>query len=107
MKQKRPSTSLTDEERAVLLGQEQNLPVFDLVNVEIPKEVLDLIPVLIQQRHLVLPFILQKRVLTLVMVDPTQQGVVDDIRLMTGYDVQRVIGIQWQVEAIVNRQATN
>jgi type IV pilus assembly protein PilB len=94
---------IKEEELAYVLGQQLNLPVFSLKNVEIPKNVLQLIPEKLIKKHMLLPFSLQDNVLTVVMSDPMDIFVIDDIQYQTGYQVQEAIGLKSEISEIIAR----
>lgn len=94
---------LTDDEFAYALGCELNLPVFSLETFVPDPSVVRLISLDTLRRHLCLPFSIADSILTLVMADPTNDRIVEEIELLTALKIQRAVGIPAQIEAILNR----
>ncbi|MBN2198587.1 MAG: type IV-A pilus assembly ATPase PilB [Candidatus Aminicenantes bacterium] len=82
---------IKDEELAQALSRILGYPVIDLDQFEIYPEVISLIDADAAKKYLLLPIHRIKTFLTLAMVDPTDQQVIDDIRFRTGLSIQPVI----------------
>src|SRR6185369_2690849 len=77
------------------LQKEYRLPVVDPSNLDIPPEVLALVPPAMVQKHHLIPVNLVRSTLTLAMADPSNLVAINEIKFLTGYDgasaVQRAI----------------
>jgi len=82
---------IKDEELAQALSRILGYPVIDLEQFEIYPEVIGLIDAEAARKYLLLPIHRIRTFLTLAMVDPTDQQVIDDIRFRTGLSIQPVI----------------
>jgi type IV pilus assembly protein PilB len=94
---------IREEELAYVIGTQLNLPVISLKNVDIPKPVLALIPEKIIKKHYLLPFSLQDNVLTIVMANPMDIMVIDDIQYQTGKQIQEAIGLKSEILEQIGR----
>jgi len=94
---------IREEELAYVLGTQLNLPVFSLKNVEISKDILALVPEKLIKKHLLLPFSLEDNSLTIVMANPMDIFVIDDIQYQTGYQVQEAIGLKSEILDLIGR----
>ncbi len=89
------------------LGQVYNLPVIDLDKVEVELECIDLVPGDVARKFQVLPVTRRGRVLTVAMSNPSNIFAIDDIKFITGLDVQpAVVGEMAIKQAIEKYYAT-
>ena len=70
------------------LSEQYGLPIIELEDLDIPPEVLSLIPQNLASKHQLLPLELDSSTLTIAMVDPSNIIALNDIKFITGYDVQ-------------------
>jgi type IV pilus assembly protein PilB len=70
------------------LAKQFGIPVVDLAQIEIPEEVLSLLPPALIRKHQILPLTLVGSTLTVAMADPTNYLVVNEVKFLTGYDVR-------------------
>ncbi len=82
---------ITEEEMAKALSRQLGYPYIDLNQFEVYPEVINLIPVDIAKKHMVMPIHRIRSFLTLAMVDPTDLDIIEDIRFRTGLSIQPVI----------------
>ena len=82
---------IRDNDLAQALSRILGFPVIDLEQFEIYPEVISLIDVGVAKKYFLLPIHRIRSFLTLAMVDPTDQQVIDDIRFRTGLNIQPVI----------------
>jgi type IV pilus assembly protein PilB len=89
-----------DEERLLkFLSQQYSIPAIDLSKCSIDPTVLKLVPADVVQKYQVIPIKRSGAVLSLAMVDPTDIFAIDDIKFMTGYDVEPMIALEGAVSA--------
>ena len=96
-----------DEEITALLSRQYGVPAIDLGKFEIEPTVIKLIPSETAQKYQVIPLSRAGASLTLAMTDPTNVFAMDDIKFMTGYNVEPVVASEQGVaDAIVKYYAT-
>ena len=90
-----------DEEITALLSKQYGVPSIALDQFEIDPAVLRLVPAETAQKYHVLPLSRSGATLTIAMTDPTNVFAMDDIKFMTGYNVEPVVASETAVvEAI-------
>jgi type IV pilus assembly protein PilB len=82
---------VSEEEMAQALSRQLGYPYINLDQFEVYPDVINLIPVEIAQKYLIMPIHRIRSFLTLAMVDPTDLDVIEDIRFRTGLSIQPVI----------------
>jgi len=82
---------ITEEEIAKALSRQLGYPYIDLNQFDVYPDVIELIPVEIAKKYMVMPIHRIRSFLTLAMVDPTDLDVIEDIRFRTGLSIQPVI----------------
>ena len=96
-----------DEEITALLSRQYGVPSIDLGRFEIDAAVVKLIPAETAQKYQVVPLSRAGATLTLAMTDPTNVFAMDDIKFMTGYNVEPVVASEQAVaDAIAKYYAT-
>ncbi len=82
---------ISEEEIAKALSRQLGYPYIDLNQFDIYPEVVELIPVEIAKKNMIMPIHRIKSFLTLAMVDPTALEIIEDIRFRTSLSIQPVI----------------
>ncbi len=82
---------IKEDELVRFLSQQFGLPTIDLSKIRIPPDVIKIIPVDVVQKHKVLPVSRAGSTLVLAMSDPTNYFAIDDIKFLTGYNIDVVI----------------
>jgi type IV pilus assembly protein PilB len=92
-----------EDEITQLLSEQYGVPSINLRHFEIDASVIDLIPAEVSQKYLVVPVNRTGATLTIAMADPTNVFAMDDIKFMTGYNVEPVVASEMAIrEAIEN-----
>ncbi|MDQ6888623.1 MAG: Flp pilus assembly complex ATPase component TadA [Gemmatimonadota bacterium] len=86
-----------------MLARKFRMPAVDLSNFEVDPRIAKLIPAELATRHLVLPLKREGRTLTVAMADPTDLGVVDDLKFITRYDIFPVIAGEYTLRGAIER----
>src|SRR6266481_7994874 len=73
------------------LAKQYKMPAVDLSKFEVDPKIVKLIPADLALKNLVLPLKRDGRTLTVAMADPTNLGVLDDLKFITRYDIFPVI----------------
>ena len=82
---------ITEKKLMVELGKHLNLPPIDLNKVKVPPETIELIPKNLATFYQAIPISKIGRLLTIAMADPLNILAIDDLKLVTGFDIQPVI----------------
>jgi type IV pilus assembly protein PilB len=80
-----------DEEITALLSRQYGVPSINLSAFEIDPAVTKLIPAETAQKYQIVPLSRSGATLTIAMTDPTNVFAMDDIKFMTGYNVEPVV----------------
>jgi type IV pilus assembly protein PilB len=80
-----------DEEITSLLSKQYGVPSINLTEFEIDPSVIRLVPAETAQKYQILPLSRSGATLTIAMTDPTNVFAMDDIKFMTGYNVEPVV----------------
>ena len=82
---------LSEEEMAQALSRQLGYPYINLDQFEVYPDVINLIPIEIAKKYLIMPIHRIRSFLTLAMVDPTDLDIIEDVRFRTGLSIQPVI----------------
>ena len=82
---------LSDEEVTNFLSRQYGVPAINLAYFEIDPTVVKLIPYDTAKRYQILPLSRVGASLTIAMVDPTNVFAMDDIKFMTGFNIEPVV----------------
>ena len=82
---------ISEEEMAQALSRQLGYPYIDLSQFEVYPDVIDLIPVDIAKKHMIMPIHRIRSFLTMAMVDPTDLDVIENVRFRTSLSIQPVI----------------
>jgi type IV pilus assembly protein PilB len=92
---------IKDEEITALLSKQYGVPSINLSRFEIDPSVIKLVPAETSQKYQIIPLSRAGANLTIAMVDPTNVFAMDDIKFMTGYNVEPVVASETAImEAI-------
>ncbi|HJU89895.1 MAG TPA: ATPase, T2SS/T4P/T4SS family [Gemmatimonadaceae bacterium] len=86
-----------------MLARKFRMPAVDLTNFEVDPRIAKLIPAELATKHLVLPLKREGRTLTVAMADPTDLGVIDDLKFITRYDIFPVIAGEYTLRNAVEK----
>src|SRR5207302_1012506 len=78
---------VTEEKLLSYLEREYRLPVVDPLSLDIPREVLGIVPQALVTKHHLVPTSLVRSTLTLAMADPSNLTAINEVKFLTGYDV--------------------
>ena len=92
-----------DEEITALLSKQYGVPAIALDQFEIDPTVLRLVPAETAQKYHVLPLSRSGATLTIAMTDPTNVFAMDDIKFMTGYNVEPVVASEQAVADAIQK----
>jgi type IV pilus assembly protein PilB len=86
-----------------LLSEQFGVPSINLRHFEIDDSVINLIPSEVAQKYLILPVNRTGATLTISMADPTNVFAMDDIKFMTGYNVEPVVASEIAIREAIEK----
>src|SRR5437870_3648726 len=92
-----------DEEITALLSKQYGVPSINLAQFEIDAAVTKLIPAETAHKYQIIPLSRAGATLTIAMTDPTNVFAMDDIKFMTGYNVEPVVASEAAVIEAISR----
>ena len=88
---------MTEQYMIEVLEFQLGIPHVDLANMTINREVAASISVALAERYQVIPIKKEGKKLTLAMVDPTNFFAVDDVRMVTGCEIEPVLAAEQEI----------
>jgi type IV pilus assembly protein PilB len=98
---------VTDEEITELLSRQYGVPSINLSQFDIDAAVIKLIPPETVQKYQIIPLSRSGATLTIAITDPTNVFAMDDIKFMTGYNVEPVVASETAVLEAIQRYYSN
>ncbi len=86
-----------------LLSEQYGVPSINLRHFEIDETVISLVPSEVAQKYMVLPVNRTGATLTIAMADPTNVFAMDDIKFMTGYNVEPVVASEVAIREAIEK----
>src|SRR3977135_1073263 len=96
-----------DEEITALLSKQYGVPSINLTQFEIDPGVVKLIPPDTAHKYQIVPLSRSGATLTIAMTDPTNVFAMDDIKFMTGYNVEPVVASETAVIDAIQKYYPN
>ncbi len=87
-----------EEDLTSFLSKHHGVPSVDLGDIDVPQEVIDLVPAKIAERHQCVPVNRSGTTLVVAMADPSNIYAIDDLRFSTGYDIEVVVASETAIE---------
>src|SRR5499427_6513781 len=81
-----------DEQITALLSKQYGVPAINLASFKIDLTIIKLVPTETARKYQIIPLSRSGSTLTIAMTDPTNVFAMDDIKFMTGYTVEPVVG---------------
>src|ERR1700746_2560995 len=94
---------LSDEDVTNFLSRQYGVPAINLSYFEIDPSVVKLIPFETAKRYQILPLSRVGASLTIAMVDPTNVFAMDDIKFMTGFNIEPVVASESSILAGIEK----
>lgn len=94
---------LTEEDIARALAEQMGYEHVNLAAVPIQREAATLVPLRIARGRQLVPIRLEGRVLTVAVADPLNVQALDEVELLTGYEVQPVVATPTQVRFAIEK----
>ena len=94
---------IQETELTKILARQYKMPAVDLTRFEVDPRIAKLVPAELAMKHLVLPLKRDGRTLTIAMADPTDLGVLEDLKFITRSDIFPVIGGEFSIKTAVDK----
>ncbi len=94
---------ISDEEITDFLSNQYHLPAIDLGEYEIEPDVLKLVTREFCEKHRILPVMRSGSALIVAMADPTNLHAIDDIKFLTGFNVEPVVASETAIAETIDR----
>jgi type IV pilus assembly protein PilB len=94
---------VTDEEITTFLSRQYGVPSINLTYFEVDPDVVRLVPEDTARRYEVVPLSRVGSSLTIAMVDPTNVFAMDDIKFMTGFNVEPVVASEGAIREAIDK----
>ncbi len=98
---------ISDDDITSFLSTQYRLPAIDLDEYEIDTEVIRLVSHDVCEKHKILPVSRSGSSLIVAMADPTNLHAIDDIKFLTGYNVEPVVASETSIQHAVERYYSN
>ena len=93
-----------DENKLVeVLSRQFNVPSINLERLEVDDSIIKIIPADVARKYTILPVSKAGAKITLAMVDPTNVFAMDDIKFMTGYNVDPAVATESSLRAAIDQ----
>ena len=86
-----------------MLARQHKMPAVDLSRFELDPKIAKMIPADLAQKHLVIPLKRDGRTLTVAMADPTNLGVLEDLKFITRYDIFPVLAGEYTLRGMIEK----
>lgn len=94
----------TEKQLLEVLGEQLVLPFYPtLKNIDIPQEVIDLVPVKYVWHYKFMPLEITGKILTIAISDPLAIWSMEDLKLHLGYDIDRVLAVEEEILSAIRR----
>jgi type IV pilus assembly protein PilB len=92
-----------DDDITSILSKKYGVPSINLSFFEIDAAIIKLIPIDVAQKHMVVPLSRVGSTLTVACVDPTNVFAMDDIKFMTGFNVEPVVASEASISEALEK----
>src|SRR4030043_1473379 len=93
---------INEEKLVTFLSRQYGVPAINLPDYKIDQSVLKLVPVDIAKKYLIIPVARVGAALTIAMADPSNVFAIDDVKFMTGYNVEVVVSSESSILSAVS-----
>ncbi|HEV8235948.1 MAG TPA: ATPase, T2SS/T4P/T4SS family, partial [Gemmatimonadaceae bacterium] len=94
---------IEENELTKMLARQYKMPAIDLARFEVDPKIAKMIPTDLAVKNLVLPLKRDGRTLTIAMADPTNLGVLEDLKFITRYDIFPVIAGEFTLRNVIEK----
>lgn len=94
---------IQENELTRTLARQFKMPAVDLSKFEVDPKIVKLVPADLATKNLVLPLKRDGRTLTVAMADPSNLGVIEDLKFITRYDIFPVIAGEFTLKNVIEK----
>jgi type IV pilus assembly protein PilB len=94
---------VTDDEITAILSRQYGVPSINLSFFDVDPGVVRLIPVETAQKYQIMPLSRVGSTLTIAMIDPTNVFAMDDIKFMTGFNIEPVVASETAIRESIDK----
>lgn len=94
---------LSEEDLVVTLSEQLGIPHIRVAQYNIPQHILDEVPESLARQYQMLPVSITGDVLTLAMADPLNIMALDDLRMLTSYDIEPVVAMMSELDQAIEK----
>jgi type IV pilus assembly protein PilB len=94
---------LSEEDLVITLSEQLGIPHIRVSNYNIPKEILKEVPESLARQYQMMPVSVTGDVLTLAMADPLNIMALDDLRMLTSYEIEPVVAVESELNAAIEK----
>lgn len=94
---------LQEDKFIEFLSKYLGVPSIDISELEVPDRIIQLIPKDFAQKSLCIPIRKRGKILEVAMVDPTDIALIDDIKFVTGYEIEPYIVSRRQIKEFISK----
>lgn len=94
---------LTEEDLVQFLSQQYGVPSVNLATMEIDSSMIKFIPFDVAHKYQIFPISKNGATLKLAMTDPSNVFAIDDVKFMTGYEVEPVVASESAIQEAITR----
>src|SRR5678810_629427 len=95
--------AVSEQDITETLSQQFGVPSIDLAHFEIDPAIIKVVPGEVARKYMVLPVNRTGATLTIAMSDPTNVFAMDDIKFMTGYNVEPVVASEVAIREAIEK----
>ena len=93
---------ITEEKLVTFLSRQYGVPAVNLSEYKIDQSILKLVPREIARKYLIMPVARVGATLTVAMADPSNVFAIDDVKFMTGYNVEVVVSSESSIISTIS-----
>ena len=94
---------IEENELTKMLARQYKMPAIDIARFEVDPKIAKMIPTELAVKNLVIPLKRDGRTLTIAMADPTNLGVLEDLKFITRYDIFPVIAGEFTLRNVIEK----
>jgi type IV pilus assembly protein PilB len=94
---------ISEDKYLEFLSECLSVPAADISNIEVSEGILELMPKDFVEKTMCIPVGKRGRFLKVAMVDPSDIALIDDMKFITGYEIEPYIASETQVKKFINK----
>ncbi len=94
---------ISEDELVTMLSEHYKVPVMDIGDLELDKDIAGVISRQVAERYCVIPVSRIGSTLTIAMSDPSNMNAIDDIRFLTDYNVEVIVATETDIREAIDK----